>query len=433
MSFYRLIFYSAVIGGWAAFAGWLLGEAALLHNSREVGWVTTLITAAFVGAAIAGGLNLLAGAANGQWKAQIPRALVGLGGGFVGGALAAGVGNLIFVVFSSILGTGASIPNLSFAGIMLRAFAWTVMGLGIGSVDGFYDRSLRKIRNGLIGGGLGGFLGGLLFNPIHAGIGGAMSSRATAFVILGVFIGLFIGLAQVILKEAWLTVLAGFRAGRQLILDRPETWLGTSEKAQLPFIAFGAKGVEPIHLRILRRQDGAFILQDNNSRTGTLVNGVRVQAPVLLQNGDTFQLGPNVVRFSESFKRADRAGEPVPATPATARPAVPSSEAIAVGVPLPPAPPMAPTPGHVRPAARPPLAGIPVGKPAAPPPPRQSPPPASPRASPSPVRPGLPPAAPPPPTPSSPTASAGNACPICARPAKGTPGKRICENCGIKF
>jgi hypothetical protein len=412
MSFYRLIFYSAVIGGWAAFAGWLISELFLLRRATEVGLVTLVLTAAIIGAGIAGALNMLAGAANGQWRQQVPRALIGVAGGFIAGALGGLFGELIYKVLP-------------------RALGWIVMGLAIGCVEGVYDRSAKKIRNGLIGGGIGGFLGGLLFDPVHTWIGGNMSSRATAFVILGTFIGLFIGLAQVILKDAWLTVLAGFRPGRQLILTSPETWLGTSEKAQLPFIAFGAKGVEPIHLRVLRRDDGSFILQDNNSRTGTLVNGVRAQAPVLLQNGDMIQLGPNVVKFSESFRRGDREAQPVLATATGSRPAKQPSEAIAVG-----APPVAPAPGHVRPVARPPSAGIPVSKPAAPPPVRQAPPPASPRASPSPMRSGPPPTAPPPaPTspaaPSSPPASA--ACPICARPAKGPPGKRICENCGIKF
>jgi hypothetical protein len=411
MSFYRLIFYSAVIGGWAAFAGWLISELVLLRRAHEFGLVPLFLTAAVVGALVAGALNILAGAANGQWKQQLPRALLGAGGGFVGGALGGLFGALIYQLY---------------AAAFTRALGWTVMGLAIGCVEGIYDRSAKKIRNGLIGGSIGGFAGGLLFDPVHAWIGSDMSSRATAFVILGMFIGLFIGLAQVILKDAWLTVLAGFRPGRQLILTSPETWLGTSEKAQLPFIAFGAKGVEPIHLRILRRQDGGFVLQDNNSRTGTLVNGVRLQAPVLLQNGDMIQLGPNVVRFSESFRSADRQALPVlaaaPAAQAVSRP----SEAVAVGAP--PAPPAA---GHVRAAARPPLAGIPVSKPAAPPPVRQGPPPAPPRASPSPVRPN--PSTPaPPPAPSSPAAASG-VCPICARPAKGPPGKRICENCGIKF
>jgi hypothetical protein len=415
MSFYRLIFYSAVIGGWAAFSGWLLGELFFMHRAAQVDFLAFVITSALVGGGIAAALSLLAGAANGQWKQQVPRALVGLGGGLLGGALGGFIGNLIYSLYE------ASVT---------RALGWMIMGLAIGSVDGLYNRLPKKIRNGLIGGGLGGFAGGLLFDPVVRLIGGAMSGRATAFVILGVCIGLFIGLAEVILKDAWLTVLAGFRPGRQLILDRGETWLGTSEKAQLPFIAFGAKGVEPIHLRILRRDDGSFVLQDNDSRTGTLVNGRRAQAPVLLQNGDMIQLGANVVRFSESFRRSGREAQPLLATATGARPAAPPPEAIAVGAP--PVPPAAAGAGHVRPAARPPVAGIPVSRPAPPPPARQAPPPASPRASPTPVRPAPQPAAPPP-APSSPAAPASAACPICARPAKGTPGKRVCENCGIKF
>ena len=87
--------------------------------------------------------------------------------------------------------------------------------------------------------------------------GSSMADRATGFVILGTCIGCFIGLAQVILKEAWLTVEAGVRPGRQLVLSSPEMLMGTSEKAALPFIAFGAKGVEPVHARIMRRDDGS--------------------------------------------------------------------------------------------------------------------------------------------------------------------------------
>src|SRR5207244_2364855 len=143
------------------------------------------------------------------------------------------------------------------------------MGLAIGAVEGLYDRSARKIRNGLIGGGVGGLLGGLLFDPVNGWVGGVMSSRAASFVILGTCIGFFVGLAQVVLKEAWLTVEVGFRPGRQLLLNMPEIVMGTSEKAALPFIAYGAKGVEPVHLRIARRDDGSYLLQDNHSRTGT--------------------------------------------------------------------------------------------------------------------------------------------------------------------
>jgi hypothetical protein len=394
MSFHRLIYYSAFVGGWAAFVGWLISEIFLLRRATELSLLSLMLTAGFVGGAIAGGLGMLAGAANGQWKQGFHRLWLGLGGGFIGGALGGGFGALIY---SEQLAT------------VSRTIGWTLMGLAIGSVDGVFDLSVKKIRNGLIGGGIGGFLGGLLFNPIYALFGGNMSSRAAAFVILGMFIGLFIGLAQIILMEAWLTVVAGFRTGRQLILTLPETILGTSEKSPLPFIAYGAKGVEPIHLRILRRPEGGFLLQDNNSRTGTQLNGTRIAAPVLLRHGDLIQLGPNAVRYSESFKRVDDGYVELSSAPPKAEPTKPVE-----AIPVVPA----------RPAV-----GIPVGKPASPVARPASPVKPATQPPPLPARMATP--VPPPPAPAA--VPATGACPICARPANGIPGKRVCQNCGIKF
>ena len=39
------------------------------------------------------------------------------------------------------------------------------------------------------------------------------------FVVLGLCMGLMIAVAQVVLKEAWLKVEAGFRKGRELLLS----------------------------------------------------------------------------------------------------------------------------------------------------------------------------------------------------------------------
>src|SRR2546427_191132 len=134
MSFYRLIFYHAILGGWAAFAGWLVSELALLRRRPAEDTLQIAITTALVGAAI------------------------------------------------------------------------------------------------------GGLLGSLCFVLIARNVSGNMPGRAIGFVILGACIGLFIGLAQIIMREAWLTVEQGFRPGRQVVLNVPVTILGTSEKAQLPFI-----------------------------------------------------------------------------------------------------------------------------------------------------------------------------------------------------
>ncbi len=256
-----------MIGGWAAFAGWLLSEAFLFRRSFPDGFwgfLVVLLAAALVGGCVAGGLTLLGGVASGSLKGQLHRFVPGFLCGLVGGAIGSTLGNAIFLV----------LPHWSF-----RLLGWCLMGLAIGASEGIYDKSPRKLRNGLVGGSLGGIMGGILFTLLG---GASMAERATGFVILGMCIGLFIGLAQVILKEAWLTVETGFRPGRQLMLGMAETIMGTSEKAALPFIAFGAKGVEPVHARILRQDDGSFVLQDNHSRTGTFVNGQPVRGEIVL-------------------------------------------------------------------------------------------------------------------------------------------------------
>jgi hypothetical protein len=178
------------------------------------------------------------------------------------------------------------------------------MGLTIGVADGLHNFSGLKIRNGLIGGGLGGFFGGLLFNPLTQLIGSPMTSRACAFVLVGLFIGLFIGLVQQLFKEAWLTVVQGFRTGRQLILEQEVSTLGTSEKASLIFIAYGAKGVEPVHFLIRRSARGTFQAEDNRSRTGTWVNGEPLTQPRALRDGDLIQFGQNIVRFNVRNRRS---------------------------------------------------------------------------------------------------------------------------------
>ena len=400
MSFVRLIFYHAMLGGWAAFVGWLVSEAVLLRRrsgSAVDDWI--VLTMALIGAAIAGGIALVGAVANGRFRGQGLRLSICLAGGLVGGGLGGFIGNKISQQ------TGSDSPVLS---ILLLVLGWMLAGLCIGAVEGILDRSLKKIRNGLIGGAVGGLLGGLCFVPVARLMGGNMSGRAIAFVILGMSIGFFIGLAQIILREAWLTVEQGFRPGRQFVLNVPVTILGTSEKAQLPFIAFGAKGVEPVHVRIKQQQDGTFLLLDNGSRTGTFVNGQRVQEDVL-QNDDLIQLGPNVVRFREAVRQVSSEREARRRRPPQLPSAAPAS--LPEAVPIMAGPPPVPQ-GSAAITAAPPLS-------------KPKPPPVQPAAVMSQaVKPA--PAAPP---------QRGKPCPKCGKagtPVPGT-GNHLCMSCDLKY
>jgi hypothetical protein len=422
VSLNRLIFYSAMIGGWAALVGWFVSELFLFR--RDVpggfwGFVVVLLTAGILGGCIAGSLALLGGVASGTLKGQFPRFFPAFLGGMIGGLVGALPGNSIFLL-------------LKFNVFLI--LGWTMVGLAIGAVEGIYDRSPKKLRNGLIGGGIGGFLGGIIFILLG---GQGMAERAAGFVILGMCIGCFIGLAQVLLKEAWLTVEAGFRPGRQLVLSLPETVMGTSEKAALPFIAYGAKGVEPVHVRIMRRDDGSYLLQDNNTRTGTFVNGRPIQGAVVLRDNDVIQLGVNLVRFREAHRQAAREAVPVQAVPVQAVPvqALPvarPSAVVAAGPPplpqaaLPATAPARPKPPPVPPGvvARPSGGGVsPISVKPAPAPtmPAARPPAPAPAVSPSPA--------------AAATAPAPRTCPICGRAgtAVAQSAKLRCASCGINF
>ena len=292
MSLSRLVYYSAVIGGWTAFAAWLVAEFCILQTGVASGPLQVALVGALVGGAIGAGLNVVAGMTNGQWLQMLQRMGPGFLGGGLGGACGGLVGDVLF----------------SFAGLP-RALGWMLMGLGIGVVEGIYEKSPSKLRNGLIGGGLGGLAGGLLFDPLTRLIssGSGMSSRATAFVILGICIGAMIGLVQVVLKEAWLTVMDGYRTGRQLILSKAITTLGRGDHLPLPFLGPANKDLGTEHLRIQRKPNGTFSIEDNNSKLGTRVNGQLISGPVELKDGDLIKLGTNIVRFNERHRKSGAA------------------------------------------------------------------------------------------------------------------------------
>ncbi|MGO8751210.1 MAG: FHA domain-containing protein [Thermoguttaceae bacterium] len=303
MSLVRLVYYSTMVGGWAALIGWGVFEI-LFSRSRASDTLLDVMSMAIVGAAIGAGINLVAGLVNGQWWQLLGRALPGLVCGGLGGACGGLIGHRLYTFGRwAFLGSG---DHSSWITDLLRACGWLVAGLAIGVVDGIYEHSSSKIRNGLIGGCIGGLLGGLLLHPIQQVFASqsGMSSRAVSFVILGMCIGALVGLVQMVLKEAWLTVLDGYRAGRQLILSQPVTTLGRAEHLALPFIGMMNREIEWEHLKITRQTGGRFVLEDNRSRLGTRLNNQPVQGPTPLKDGDVIKFGTNFVRFNERHKRA---------------------------------------------------------------------------------------------------------------------------------
>jgi hypothetical protein len=322
MSFKLFIYYCALCGGWAALVGWGIGQlmAAPLPDSwgEEVRpFVRTLLLGLALGASVACALGFL-------------DVLWGLGGRQMGQALMKGMFVAVIGCLSGLLGAGVG------QGVYRATnwepstvFGWTLTGLLIGASIGVYDMmarqarrestggAIRKIINGLIGGFLGGAIGGVLHLFLgHALIGffttlGSIlhstkaiedfkSTSAWGFVVLGICIGLFIGLAQVILKEAWVRVEAGFRAGREMLLSKDEITIGRAEACDIGL--FGDNGIERTHCRIVHKNH-RYLLHDADTPGGTYVNDQRISQPTPLRDGDVIRVGRSLLRFGERQKR----------------------------------------------------------------------------------------------------------------------------------
>jgi hypothetical protein len=304
MSFRFFIYWCALCGGWAAAAGWALGR--LIAGGDPLGGAG--VKGMYLGMLIA----LALGVVDALWvfslrqlRHVLPRVLICTAVGTVGGLVGGVAGQLLF-----------DWKNLA----ALLILGWVLTGLMVGVSLGTFDLlrdwvrqedlrgSGRKVLRGVLGGTLGGLLGGFLYWELRDAGAGLLPNRADlwspsllGFVALGLCIGLMIGVAQVVLKEAWLLVEAGFRKGREVPLTRPLLTVGRAESCDLGL--FGDPAIDRLHARILRRGDG-YLVADAGSAGGTFVNDVRVAGPTPLRSGDVIRVGGARLRFRERQKRA---------------------------------------------------------------------------------------------------------------------------------
>jgi hypothetical protein len=292
MSFKLFIYYCALAGGWAAFLTW--GIVAWFRQELN-DYAYAALTGSILGLLVAGAVGTVDAVLNAVGFQRLIRIFVCLSIGLLGGLL----GGLIGQALNSLLGVPIFV-------------GWILTGVGIGASLGIFDllrammtkgdmrAPLKKTLNGIYGGFLGGLLGGVPFGFIMGNTNIPHTDQAISLVILGLCIGLLIGLAQVVLKEAWLKVAQGFRAGRELLLAKDETTIGRAEGCDLGL--FGDSTIERLHARILLKNN-RYLLADADTPGGTFLNDERISKPTPLKSGDVIRVGNSVIEFGERQKR----------------------------------------------------------------------------------------------------------------------------------
>lgn len=256
--------------------------------------------------AVAGLVGLMIGGADGFISRAYGRgfmcALVGLAMGLVVGVVAAVAAELVYGILGGIVqsvntGNGTKMSAGAYIiQVMRRGMAWALAGVAMGMGQGIALRSKKLFLNGLIGGVVGALLGGLLFDPINYIIGGddAASSRAVGFTVIGLVTGLMVGIVELIAREAWLKMLAGPLAGKEFVLYKDPTSIGSSPKREV--YLFKDPDVEPVHALIHRVGEG-YEIEDQKAPAGVLVNGRKVSRQ-RLKTQDQIRIGSTVLLFT---------------------------------------------------------------------------------------------------------------------------------------
>jgi hypothetical protein len=274
----------------------------LLLRERLVGVIVFPLLAALVG--------LFIGAADGLLSRALRRGavcgLVGLGIGLSAGLVATLLAELMYAAGQHFIAPLRSESGaLSTVGFLIqmvvRGLAWSMAGAAMGLGQGVALRSKKLALNGLLGGMVGALLGGLLFDPIDYLLhrdqfgAGAASSRAAGFMVIGGVTGLMIGIVELMARDAWLKMLTGALAGKEFVLYKSPTLVGSSPKSDI--YLFKDSQVDPTHAAIQSSGEGHEIV-DRNSATGIFVNGRRISRK-RLENGDQIRIGATVLNFTE--------------------------------------------------------------------------------------------------------------------------------------
>jgi hypothetical protein len=200
------------------------------------------------------------------------------------------------VLYNIGLGIVAAMGVHSFhnpAAWVARGVAWAAFGAAGGVVYGIVGRSMKKTGYGALGGAIGALVGGLIFDPIAFLSKGGAPSRAVGFALLGLATGVAMGLVESALKDRWLYVTTGPLAGKQFILYKPVTTLGSNQQADI--YLFKDAEILPLHATLQLKGSRVHVMANGPVSVG----GSMVRGTYVLTTGAVLRIGRYGFRYQE--------------------------------------------------------------------------------------------------------------------------------------
>jgi len=289
-------FYMTLAGMLSAFLAWAICETNF-SDGRVSLWGNYLLfplMATFVSVSLVVSEHV----SEHSYNKALSRGLIALFAGLVLGSIFSIGANIIYTVLLRLFSNaGVEIVSSQPAVWISRSIAWMGFGISSGLIYGLISQSKKKCLYGIIGGIAGAGIGGLFFDPISILAHGASLSRCIGIMFFGASTGLAISLVESALKDRWLYVSNGPLAGKQFILYKTITSLGSNQSNDI--FLFKDETILPNHALIELRGQSVIL----NPLSLVYVSGQPIQSQRKLNSGDNLQIGKYVFMYQEKSQQ----------------------------------------------------------------------------------------------------------------------------------
>ncbi len=304
------VFYYSVSAAAASAIAWAAREPYFSDSDTS----HSIFTSYSLFGSIAGAVGLALGAVYGLSNRNLKQlgfcGIVGLGVGMLATVPTLFIGQIIFQLATTaaveMRGAAEFVEGeYPFTGVSFfilisgRGMAWAFVSMGAGLGLGVALKSKKLLFNGTVGGMIGGMLGGMLFDPVHRFIQDAPEeaalSRAVGCTCVGLLVGLFTGIIENLSKESWFLMQKGPLTGKQFILFKNATVIGSSPKADI--YLFKDPAIEPKHA-VVTKSGNKYLIADEKTGSGVFVNGRPIDK-YILQPNDIVSIGETVLKYME--------------------------------------------------------------------------------------------------------------------------------------
>lgn len=283
-------FYLGLAGLLGALAGWAICEPGFVdgpgHRWGNFLMIPTMLTLMCIG------LGISESIVERSVKKALLRGALALPLGILLGFVFDAMAEVMYGVLMSLCYHAGATSYHNPAVWIARGLAWMVFGAAGGTVYGIVGQSMKKGQYGVLGGALGAGLGGVVFDPIAMGTHVASVSRAVGFGLVGLATGIGMGLVESALKDRWLYVVSGPLAGKQFILYKSETAIGSRQESDI--YLFKDPNILPRHA-VITLTGARVMLQ----ATGPVSWAGQPVHNRVLQDGDLLQIGRYAFRYKE--------------------------------------------------------------------------------------------------------------------------------------